>query len=293
MKKIISWLSAPYYFNPSTKFKLKISFAFGLFVFLFLYVFRPFYLSQFQIIILEYTIGIGLVTFLGAFFILLLPPFIFKNYFNEDNWTVGRNLFLILIAVLFVGSLLWYFGEMYKEPYGLRKISLIEYLYYSLLVASLPVIFFLFFNEKNVREKRQKRIENIKELQKKKILEESKILKEEIKIYSDNKKENLTFNIKNLVYITSQGNYASFYLQKGKENYLKEKILRVTLTKIEEQLKEYPNIIRCHKSYIINANFIMDISGNARGYLLKSDMIPIDIPVSRKFSKQSLQILLR
>lgn len=292
MKKIIYWLSAPYYFNPSTKFKLKVSFAFGLFVFLFLYIFRPFYLSQFQIIILEYTLGIGSITFLGIFSLLFFPPFIFKEYFNEDNWTVGRNIFLILFGVLFIGTFLWYFGEMYKEPYELRKLSLLEYLTYTLLVTILPLFFFLFINEKNVREKRQKRIQNIKDFQKKKLLEKNKILIEKIKIYSDNKKENLSFNIKNMVYITSQGNYASFFLKNEKEEYLKEKILRVTLTRIEEQLKEYPSIIRCHKSYIINTNFIIDISGNARGYLLKSDIIPIDIPVSRKFSKQSLQSLL-
>jgi len=69
-------------------------------------------------------------------------------------------------------------------------------------------------------------------------------------------------------------------------------ILRVTLTKIDEELQDYTSIIRCHKSYIINVNFITDISGNARGYLLKSDVIPFDIPVSRNFSKQSLKGLL-
>ena len=68
--------------------------------------------------------------------------------------------------------------------------------------------------------------------------------------------------------------------------------MRVTLTKIEKELQDYNKIIRCHKSYIVNVNFINNINGNARGYLLKSDEIPFNIPVSRSFSKQSLKSLL-
>ena len=172
MKSIVSWLSKPYYFNPSILFKLRISFFFGLFVFLFLYIFRPFYLSLFEVIIIEYTIGIGVIAFLGTFFMLYVPPLIFKTYFDEDNWTIGRNIFLIIAGVIIVGSILWYFGEMYKEPYHLRKLSLLEYLTYSLLVTSLPLTLFLFNDEKRIRVRRQKRIRQIRDFkeQKKSIL---------------------------------------------------------------------------------------------------------------------------
>ena len=268
------------------------SFFHGLFVFLFLYIFRPFYLAQFEIIILEYTLGIGIIAFLATFAILYIPALIFKEYFNEDNWTIGRNLFLMAIGITFIGILLWYFGEMYKEPYNLRRLSLLEFLTFTFLVSLIPLTLFVFINEKNVRERREKKVFEIKEIKRKKEISISKKLANEISINSDNGKENISFFINDLVYITSQGNYASFFLKREKED-LKEKILRVTLTKIEEKLKEYPNVIRCHKSYIVNTNFIIDISGNARGYLLKSNFISFDIPVSRKFSKQSLQSLLR
>lgn len=290
MKSIISWLAKPYYFNPTIKFKIKISFFHGLFVFLFLYIFRPFYLNLFDIIILEYTIGIGVIAFLATFFVLYIPALIFKNYFNEDNWTIGRNIFLIIIGLIFIGILLWYFGEMYKEPYHLKKLNLFEFLCYTFLVSLIPLTFFIFVNEKNVREKREKNVIEIKEIKKKNKLNSTLILPKEITINSENGKETITFLVDNLVYITSQGNYASFFLKN--KNDLNEKILRVTLTSIADNLKEYSNIIRCHKSYIVNVSYINDIYGNARGYLLKSDDIPFDIPVSRSFSKQSLQQLI-
>ncbi|WP_166386084.1 LytTR family DNA-binding domain-containing protein [Polaribacter sp. 11A2H] len=291
MKKIGKWLSKPYYFNPSLKYKLKISFFHGLFIFLFLYIFRPFYLTHFKVIILEYTLGIAFIASLGTLIVLYIPALIFKNYFNEDNWTIGRNLLLMIIGVTLVGIVLWYFGEVYSEPYNLRKISLLEFLFYTLLVSLIPLIFFIFLNEKNIRIRREKKVFEIKEIKKEKEISNTKKLASEICINSDNGKENITFLIDNLVYITSQGNYASFFLKN--ENDLKEKILRVTLTKIATELKEYSNVIRCHKSYIVNINYITDISGNARGYLLESKFIPILIPVSRSFSKQSLQSLIQ
>ncbi|MDX6745523.1 LytTR family DNA-binding domain-containing protein [Polaribacter sp. PL03] len=292
MKPFINWLSKPYYFNPSIVFKLKMSLFHGLFVFLFLYIFRPFYLAQFEVIILEYTLGIGIIALIGTFIVLYIPALIFKDYFNEDKWTIGRNLFLMATGITFIGIVVWYFGEMYKEPYNLKKLSLLEFLFYTFLVSLIPLTLFIFINEKSIREKREKKVVEIKEIKKENELINSKKLAKKVTINSDNGKENITFCIDNLVYLTSQGNYASFFL-KNNEGDLQEKILRVTLTKIASQLKDYSNIIRCHKSYIVNINFINDISGNARGYLLKSDIIHIDIPVSRSFSKQSLQSLLR
>ncbi len=290
MKNILNWLSKPYYFNPTIKFKLKISFYHGLFIFLFLYIFKPFYIIEFEVIVLKYTLGIGIVAFLATFIVLYIPALIFKKYFNEDNWTIGRNLFLMTIGITFIGILLWYFGEMYKEPYHLRKLTLLQFLSYTFLISLIPLTFFVFINEKSVRERREKKVLEIKEIKRYKELNNSKKLTKEITIKSDNAKEKITFNIDDLVYITSQGNYASFFLKD--DNDLKEKILRVTLIKIVTELKDYSNVIKCHKSYIVNINYINDISGNARGYLLKSEFISFNIPVSRKFSKQSLQSLL-
>ncbi|QTD36337.1 LytTR family transcriptional regulator DNA-binding domain-containing protein [Polaribacter batillariae] len=297
---ILKWLKTPYYFNPSAKFKLKISFFHGLFVFLFLYIFRPFYLSQFDVIILEYTLGIGIIAFLGTFFVLYVPSIIFKKYFHEDNWTVGKNILLIFVGVIFVAFFLWYFGEMYKEPYNLKKLSFLEFLFYTFLVSIFPLTFFVFINEKNVRKKRRNRAKEINFYNANKLKKQTKVeitplesieKEAKIEIFSDNKKESIKIRIEELVYITSQGNYACFFLLKN--NVLKEKILRVTLTQISKKFADNCNILRCHKSYIVNTKFIKGISGNARGYLLKSDIIPFDVPVSRKFSKQSLLKLVK
>jgi len=293
MKRITTWLSTPYYFNPSPKFKFKVSISIGLFVFLFLYLFKPFYINYFGGLILEYTSVIGIVTFLSIFFIFIIPPLIFKNYFNEDNWTIGRNLLLIQIGIIFTASWLWYIGNLFRSFYDFGSISYLRYLSFVYLLGTFPVVIFIFFNEKNVREKRKKRAEAINSIKKHQEEDKKVVLKDFFTIYSNNKKEHIKFKIDDLVYITSQGNYASFFLLKNTKKELKEIVIRITLTKISQELDSYVNIIRCHKSYIINSKYIMDVKGNARGYLLKSDVIPFNIPVSRSFSKKSIESILQ
>ena len=290
MKTFVNWLSKPYYFNPSTKFKFKISLVFGLFVFIFLYIFKPFDLELYKEHLVEYLTGMASIIFLGSFLILTLFPLIFKDFFKEDDWTIGKNIFLIIIGIFIVGSLLRYSSVIYSTKIEMVDVSYGVYLLYTYLVSVLPIGFVLFINEKNVRERREKKAAEINIINKKKVVKKGQPLEENIVIYSENKKDFLRFNINNLVYVSSEGNYASFFIEQ--QNRLEEKILRITLTKIEHSFKKYTAIFRCHKSYIINASYISNVKGNARGYLLESNSIPFSVPVSRKFSKQSLKALI-
>lgn len=153
-----TWLNTPYYFNPSIKFKLKTSLNLGFFVFIFLYVFKPFSLSILGDLLLEYTLGIGIITFLGAFFMLYVPSLIFKDFFNEDNWTVGKNILLIFLSLILVGSVLWYGATLYKEEKEIESLSYFTFLTYTFLVGAIPIFFIFYINEKSVREKRKKEL---------------------------------------------------------------------------------------------------------------------------------------
>lgn len=288
IKKLKKYLATPYFFNPSFIFKLKVSTLFGGFIFLFLYIFQPFYISFYPEIIFEFTLGIGLITFVGILFFLTVSPLIFKKFFNEDTWTIGKNILFILIGIFFMSSVIYYFGETFKAPYNYKTLSYFQYLFYSIMVAIIPSIFFISYNEELTTTKRSLKANKII---KERVLPEI-IVSNTIKLYAQNNKDYIEFDCKNLIYITSQGNYASFYLKK--EKAIKEKIIRITLSKVEKQLNELSSaFIRCHKSYIINSNYIKDIKGNARGYLITLKYVTFDIPVSRNFTKQSLHHLLK
>ena len=291
-KSLINWLKKPYYFNPSIKFKFKTSLIFGFFVFVFLYAFQPFTLSSFQEYLFIYTLSIGFVTFLGNFFFLTIPPKIFKDFFHEDHWTIGKNIIFIFFGIIAIGSILWYLSFYFKKDTELIHIEYYMFLYYTFLVGAFPIFLGVYINEKTLRERREHRAREITS-KKSRHITATTIVKEEkpIIIHSNNQKDHIKFYVKDLVYINSQGNYTSFFiLNKSKE--LKEKILRISLNSSFEHLKDYEQIIKCHKSYIVNLDHIHQFSGNARGYLLHSVYMEHLIPVSRSFNKGFITELL-
>jgi len=96
-------------------------------------------------------------------------------------------------------------------------------------------------------------------------------------------KEELTLNLNSLLLIEAQENYSRVvWIDHGE---LQERLLRATLKNIETQIVD-SNIIRCHRSYIINTKVKFDILGNSNGYRLKSKFLKDTIPISRNLGKE-------
>ena len=110
-------------------------------------------------------------------------------------------------------------------------------------------------------KKKIKEIEYEKEIITKKVETSFIILNNKTKIY-----------VKDLKYVKSDANYLEFYTQH-------QKILdRNKLKTILEILP--PNFVRCHKSYIVNKNFISSIGGSSLIVVQN-----IEIPISRTYKE--------
>ena len=287
ISKIKFWLRRPYYFNHSISYRFMISFWFSFFVFIFLYFLTPFNLIKLENFLLKYVLGLSLIVFLVLIFLFFLLPLVFKNFFKKDKWTIGKNVLFIIVTLFTTSFFLWFYNFKIKSSYGLQPLSLGRFIYYTFVVGLFPSILVIFFNERNVRIKKMKNVEEILSLKK---VEKIKIPKQ-IYFTSIDTKESILITIKDLVYITSQSNYACFFINEN--NSLKEYIIRITLKKVEQQLSNYTEFYRCHKSYIVNANFINNLEGNARGYQLITSIDAIKIPVSRKFPKELLKKIIK
>jgi DNA-binding LytR/AlgR family response regulator/tetratricopeptide (TPR) repeat protein len=112
---------------------------------------------------------------------------------------------------------------------------------------------------------------------------------ETITVSSEKTSGKIVFNINDLVAIEAQGNYCMFYI--NKKQVVTRKLLHTTMKALETQLSDYPQIIRCHKSFLINIHQIVRVSGNSRGYVLhfSGDIEPI--PVSRGYQKDVMGIV--
>ncbi|MFW8591339.1 LytTR family DNA-binding domain-containing protein [Glaciecola sp. 2405UD65-10] len=108
-------------------------------------------------------------------------------------------------------------------------------------------------------------------------------------LYGDNKTEQLTLSIEELVYLKAADNYCDIYTYKNET--LHTTVLRIPLSRAIEQIPPNKRIIKCHRSYAVNLLFVKSSSGNANGLQLALNVTEENIPVSRTFVdaiKQSL-----
>lgn len=91
--------------------------------------------------------------------------------------------------------------------------------------------------------------------------------------------ESLVIDPQDISFIEAHDNYAFIYHLK--EDVITKTMLRVSLKKLELQLKKYSYLYRCHKSYIINLDEQMSLKGNSKDAYFESDFFPKRIPTSR------------
>jgi hypothetical protein len=127
--------------------------------------------------------------------------------------------------------------------------------------------------------------ENKRQLEKIEGVHSETVIPQKIYSFYDEKNElRLSVNRNNLFYIESADNYVIiWYLNKGT---LTKFILRNSMKAIEEQFSE-TNLLRCHRSYIVNFEQINVIRRQKDGIYVEFGMKDVpDIPISKKYSEK-------
>lgn len=272
-------LQKPYPFKENLNEIIKISVLFGLFVTFFLYVFQPFGIESGPYNLFLICLSYGSVT---TFVVLVLNStlnYSFPSYFKEEKWTVGREIFWSIVNISLIGvanAVLTSF--IANIPLGFKLI--LTFQLYTVLLALIPIVFVITYNEALHNKKYVALSQNINLH-----LANPKNSTKQISIKSSNDNDNLKLNADELIYITSADNYIEIYFKSNLDNAkIETKLLRNTLKNTEEDLSDFQNIIRCHKSYIVNLDYVKNVSGNAQGYKLHLSNCDTLIPVSRKLN---------
>ena len=76
--------------------------------------------------------------------------------------------------------------------------------------------------------------------------------------------------------------FAAWVTEKMQNEKLKKTLLRGSLSRFEEQA-HHPDVVRCHRSFVVNLRQVASVSGNAQGYKLQLQNYPSPIPVARRY----------
>lgn len=268
---------------------LKISFLVGLFVFLFLMIFQPFGLSQIEPRLRCLLIaGFGVVCFLVLLFDLLFIPRVLKKVFNEETWTVYKRILWHLWIIFSIGLGNYLFACLFNVFFDFYRLGFDLFLGFQLitfLIALFPIFFFDILNQNYLLKKNLKTAQKISAR-----LQNSEPFPvdlsgfdQKIVFLSENERERYEFQASHLLCISSEGNYVEVYAQDEK---MKNVLIRNSLKRFEDRLRDYPFLFRCHRAYIVNIKKITKATGNAQGFKLTLEGLEKRIPVSRGYTKK-------
>lgn len=272
--------------NASPDYRLRQAFLFALFVFLFLLVFKPFQIDGLGGNLLLAAAGFGGVTFIAMILLNLLIPKLFKAYFDEENWTVGKEIFYTLLNLWLIGLFNFlFFNFFFGNNFSLQSFWWFQFI--TVAVGVFPVVFITFFREKISRNKYVSEADNLSGALN--LTDPGRGNTETtVTIPSQTMDEDFTIALSNLYYVKAADNYIEVHYRNGK---LQKKMLRNTLKRVDELLSSHEQMFRCHKSYMVNLHYVEKVTGNAQGYRLHLKDIETPVPVSRQYNDQIKKML--
>ncbi|MBN1118586.1 MAG: LytTR family transcriptional regulator [Bacteroidales bacterium] len=252
------------------------------------------------------TLAIAILLFIQFFQPFSFEKFDFDNlYLFIGGFGMIALIMLLIVQVLFHNQLLQLTDELSATPFYLLLYSItlvvansIAFLFYLRYVGQLNINFniavrvvFISISMPillNLKSKLAFYTNRIK-----KLLSENRELQEKLKQFSDNyankyvelisesDSDNFIILVSDIVYAKSADNYVEIgYLDDGET---KKKMIRNTLRNIEQQLREFNNFIRTHRTSIVNIQYIKELNKNFNSYWLSLDFSKETIPVSRQY----------
>lgn len=288
VSKINNYFERPFPLIVENKIKWWTSIRIGLFIFIFLYLFQPFQLSNYPNV-LNITAGYGFIAFAATAIFLFIIPLLFPHHFEEETWTVKKELIYKVSPVFLIGLA----NTFYSMQIHLLDSFWKSFFYFevcTLMVGIFPLTYFVYLIEKRSNKKYRKFSEEI--MPSKIIISSMSDLPKVaqiVRLTAQNGKLELNLNQEQIFYIKSSSNYVEVIYHQDSE--FQKQLIRNTISNIEEQLKTQDDFYRCHKSYIVNLPKIQAVSGNARGLKIHFTELEESIPVSRKNNEILKQLL--
>lgn len=247
----------------------------GVFLYIFFIVFEPFNMSDWhdddKYIKL---LGFALITSLSTFINRELFPRLFPSFFKEERWVVWKEvvsiilvLFTISLGNFIYGSVLFGWTFNFANVFGTFASVF--------LIAVFPLTFWVLMDyNQNMKKFNQNIIISHH-------IEEQPAKIRNIRLLADNEKDFIEFTETELLFIESADNYSTVNLVKSGK--VKKELLRSSLSRLENQLHS-EQLVRCHRSYIVNLSRVEKVSGNAQGFKFHLSDADQLVPVARKYS---------
>ncbi len=271
---MFKFLKNQYPFNDDLKYNSKLIFFISIGVLAFLYLFQPLDVnlmsSREKLIVV---LGLGAITFLSLSLNLLILPSMFPGIFIKRIWNIKKEI-IWDIWILSTISLGYY---LYYKVLGIFEIDF-KMLLGLIVIAIIPITGLIIVNRNRILRTNLKLAEDINNKLKENKSKEEKL----VHFKSDYVKDNLSIKANLLILIRAANNYVEIFWKEGTS--IKSQMVRTSLKNAEDLIKEHKYIFKCHRSFIVNINYIDKIEGSIQGYKIFFEGVNFSVPVSKNFA---------
>ncbi len=272
---MLEFLNKKFPFSHDFIRQLKIILGISLGMFLFILFFQPIdpaiYDFNYKLLIIA---GFGVIIFLLLCIMLIFIPSLLPKLFVSDQWTIRKDVILNFIIWMLISTAFsfysQYLGNIEINFYSASKI---------LLLGLLPVVLLIVLSQNLLLRDRIKSFTDpaqphsnpasVKE-------SDATIIFE-----SESKSDSFSLKVDSIVLIKSANNYIEIFWKD--KNNLKKSLIRNTLNNAEQMLQNYPFLIRCHRTSIVNLKYVENIENGIKDYLIHLREVDESIAISRQY----------
>ncbi len=276
MKNILKKLNEPFPEDISLQHNIRSIVGVGVFVTVFLYLLRPFGLDNYPGGKLLICIKFGLVTVFAGLSYDLFGIYVLGLKKDLPSWTLWKWIVSAIFLILFISICNYLFMMTLMAWGGFSWYNFFYMITSTFAVGIFPIIFSGMLVQMNAYKRNQIQA---KDMQAALSPKQTKV--HTIILAGENSREDYLFPFADLLYIEAMQNYVS--VCHFKAGTIEKTVFRSTIKRMETQTMGSP-LIRCHRSFMVNANLIEKVAGNAQGLRLTLKGLPdFEVPVSRKY----------
>lgn len=196
--------------------------------------------------------------------------------FADEDWRMQEEILAVAGLFVLVGVGQFLVRDLiYDNPCNWSWKYLFEEIRNTVLVGTLFVVIIVPLNFKRLYKQNQVRAEELIAAKP----QNSHEPRSSIFIKTQVKGDDFDLNPALLLFAKAEKNYVEVYLEE--EGKISKKLKRMTIKDLETQLVSVTDIVKTHRSYLVNLRQIDDVSGNAQGYKIKLRGFSELVPVSR------------
>lgn len=271
--------SIPDYFVNKKNSIIQILFT-CVFAYFFILLYDPFKSSQwYQLEKTEFAFYLFFVVLIGMGVVVISRLILFQMYNKQKRISIPFYVAMIVLEILFMAGIYCLLEKLIiKDPRSIESLYVVAIQNTTLILLIPYTITLLFFSW----QANKKMVDNI--LHKRQKLNQ----KSHLFFYDENEKMKFSIDEADILYLKSSDNYVKIYYLNNQE--IEHFMLRTNLKKLEEDENIFP-LIRCHRSYMINAAKVKVIRRSARGLRAQLNFKNIQIPLGSKYKNVVLQTL--